>query len=82
MSGGGKGGLAGYIKVVNPARRYFVSFVHKLLPRGTKEFGNVVVTLASNEVFSIRKIEETIQDTSGLNDVTILNFQLLTNGEN
>jgi len=62
-------------------KRYFISFVHKLLPHGTKEFANVIINLEPGEVFDVRYSEDLIQKQSNVQDVTILYFQLLTNGE-
>lgn len=59
--------------------RYFVSFVHKSFPRGVKEFGNCIIELEPGETFDVREIENKLQKEH--NDVTILYFHELLNGE-
>jgi hypothetical protein len=61
--------------------RYFVSFAHKLLPTGKIEFQNGVLNLDEGEVFDVREFEKMIMEKSGLQDVSIISFQLLTHGE-
>lgn len=62
-------------------KRYFVSFSHKLLPTGKVEFQNCVIMLDCYENFSVREIEKVIQKQSNLNDVSIISFQQLKEGE-
>lgn len=63
------------------SKRYFIAFVHKTLPHGFKEFSNAVIELEYKESFDVRSIEKLIQEKSNLQDVTVLSFQLLLNGE-